>query len=229
MNLPKGSSMDAYTDRLSEYLDDEDLDSLDRARIEDHLETCSACRAVLAELRDVSARAGTLTDGAPAADLWPGVVARIATIPIGRPAARRISFTIPQLVAASLALMLLTGVMVWVARIGGTRVDIEPMAAAPGGDPRVTPAVEIADFADVSFDAAVADLEKALAAGRDTLDPQTVRVLEENLRAIDRAIDQSREALIDDPANLFLNTHLAAARQRKLALLRSATALATKG
>jgi hypothetical protein len=56
-----------------------------------------------------------------------------------------------------------------------------------------------------------------------------VRVLEDNLGAIDRAIEQSRQALGADPANLFLNTHLAAARQRKLALLRSATALATKG
>jgi tetratricopeptide (TPR) repeat protein len=224
--------MDAYTDRLSEYLDGEDLDSSDRAEIEDHLETCPACRAVLAELRDVTARAGTLHDRIPDGDLWPGIAARIdsaRTIPFEGRAARRISFTIPQVVAASLALMLLSGAMVWVSRIGGTRVDIEPIAAAPGRDQRVIADVAMADFADAQYDDAVADLEKALAAGRDTLDPQTVRVLEENLGAIDRAIEQSRQALSADPANLFLNTHLAAARQRKLALLRSATALATKG
>ena len=52
-------------------------------------------------------------------------------------------------------------------------------------------------------------------------------MLEENLLAIDRAIEQSRAALTKDPANRFLNTHLASARQRKLALLRSATALAS--
>ena len=223
--------MDVYTERLSDYLDNEDLDSRARAEIESHLGRCPECRAVLAELRDVTARAGTLADGVPAADLWPGIAARIdaaRAIPFRAPAGRRISFTIPQLVAASLALMLLSGVMVWVARIGGTRVDIEPIAAAPGSGQRVNADVVMADFADASYDQAVADLEQALAAGRDSLDPQTVRVLEENLRAIDWAIEQSRQALSADPANLFLNSHLAAARQRKLALLRSATALATK-
>jgi hypothetical protein len=54
-------------------------------------------------------------------------------------------------------------------------------------------------------------------------------VLEENLAAIDRAIDQSRRALAADPANVYLNTHLASARQQKIALLRRASALATMG
>ena len=223
--------MDAYTDRLSEYLDGEDVESADRAGIEAHLETCPACRTVLAELRVVTARARALHDGTPESDLWPDIAARIdsaRTIAFKPRAARRISFTIPQLVAASLALMLLSGVLVWVSTIGGSRVNIEPIAAAPGRDERGIADVAMADFADAQYDAAVADLETALAAGRDTLDAQTVRVIEENLRAIDRAIEQSRQALSTDPANLFLNTHLATTRQRKLALLRSATALATK-
>ena len=54
--------------------------------------------------------------------------------------------------------------------------------------------------------------------------PQTVRVLERTCEAIDRAIEQCREALAADPANVYLNSHLAEARQRKLALLRRATA-----
>ena len=52
-----------------------------------------------------------------------------------------------------------------------------------------------------------------------------VRVLEQSLQSIDAAIQQCREALAKDPANPYLNSHLAAARQRKLALLRRATAL----
>ena len=44
--------------------------------------------------------------------------------------------------------------------------------------------------------------------------------------AIDEAIEQSRKALKADPANLYLNNHFAASRNRKLALLRRATALA---
>jgi hypothetical protein len=80
---------------------------------------------------------------------------------------------------------------------------------------------------DPQYDGAVADLERTLAEGRDRLDPETIRVLEQNLDAIDKAIDQCRRALEADPANSFLNNHLVSARQRKLALLRRATALTT--
>ena len=80
---------------------------------------------------------------------------------------------------------------------------------------------------DPRYEDAVQDLERTLADGRGRLDPETVRVLEQNLATIDKAIAQSRQALEADPGNIFLNTHLMSARQRKLALLRRATALTT--
>ena len=80
-------------------------------------------------------------------------------------------------------------------------------------------------FADPRYDDAIADLQQSLEAGRAKLDPETVRVLEANLAVIDRAIEQSRRALADDPMNVYLNSHLAAAKKRKLALLRRASAL----
>jgi len=89
--------------------------------------------------------------------------------------------------------------------------------------------VRPANFADEHYDEAVADLQKTLESGRQALDAETIRVLEENLAAIDRAIDQSRRALAADPANIYLNTHLASARQKKIALLRRASALASMG
>ena len=81
-------------------------------------------------------------------------------------------------------------------------------------------------FADPNYDQAVADLEKMLETGRSRLDPETVRILEDNLRTIDQAIEQSRKALRADPASVYLNNHFAASRNRKLALLRRASALA---
>ena len=81
-------------------------------------------------------------------------------------------------------------------------------------------------FADPNYDQAVADLEKMLEANRSRLDPETVRILEANLQTIDQAIDQSRKALRADPANVYLNNHFAASRNRKIALLRRASALA---
>jgi hypothetical protein len=52
-----------------------------------------------------------------------------------------------------------------------------------------------------------------------------VRVIEQNLAAIDRAIAQAQGALLADPANLYLNTHLAETMRRKLELLRRAATL----
>ena len=224
---------DSFTDRLSEYLDGE-LSPPDRATVEAHLTQCSECRSTLEDLRGVVSQAALLQDTGPARELWSGIAARIT--PGGRPRARvsafrraitsGLSFTLPQLAAAGLALMVLSGGLVWMARSGDPRVDFEPINAQT--DP-VTPMIAAANFADPHYDEAIADLERTLEAGRTKLDPETVRVLEENLRSIDRAIDQCRRALATDPANVYLNTHLAAARQRKLALLLRATTLATLG
>jgi hypothetical protein len=218
---------DAFTSRLSDYLDDEDVDARDRAGIEAHLRTCEACRAALDQLREVRQRAGSLPDVLPVSDLWPGIARRIdapgqvVSFPVRTP--RRISFTIPQFIAASLALMVVSGGMVWLSRAGGPLTDVPPISAS---DRARVPEIAPANFADTQYDQAVADLERTLQVERGRLDPETIRVLEANLAAIDRAIEQSRQALEADPASLFLNAHLAAARQRKLALLRRASALA---
>ena len=80
-------------------------------------------------------------------------------------------------------------------------------------------------LADDQYDAAVADLEKALKLGRGKLDTATIAIVEQNLQTIDQAIAQAREALSADPANSYLTGHLVEARRRKLDLLRRATAL----
>ena len=80
-------------------------------------------------------------------------------------------------------------------------------------------------LADDQYDAAVADLEKALKQGRGKLDASTIAVVEQNLQTIDQAIAQAREALATDPANTYLSSHLVEARRRKLDLLRRATEL----
>jgi tetratricopeptide (TPR) repeat protein len=226
---------DLFTDRLSDYLDGEELSATERAAIEAHLATCDACQTTLAELEEVAVRGRTLPDTAPVADLWAGVAGRLApprtVLPFARPLHRRFSFTLPQLVAAGLALMVLSGGLVWVARLGDPRASLPP-AVAKAPDANVLPEHEERPpiprvaFADANYDQAVTDLEKMLADNRNRLDPQTVQILEDNLRTIDQAIEQSRKALRADPANVYLNNHFAASRNRKLALLRRASALA---
>ena len=217
---------DIWTDRLSEYIDDE-LAGAERAALDAHLTSCRECGDAIAELRAVAERARHLSGRPPKRDLWPGIEARLARPGVARGAklndARRFSFTMPQLVAAGLALMVMSGGGMWVLLHGGRATSMPPVAATDtAGEPvRVVPA----GAAGEGYDEAIADLQRALEAGRSQLDAATITVLESNLKAIDSAIAESQRALARDQDNVYLNNHLAAARQRKLALLRRATAL----
>ncbi len=227
--------VDEWTARLSDYVDDE-LDPAAKQALEQHLASCRACADAVAELRQVVARAGALEDRAPAADLWPGIAERIA--PVRAPAVvsigagrrdwlhRRFAVSAPQLAAACVASMVVSGSVAW--QLGSrsspaarpsAQAAAEGVAEAPQGD------IVAIDFADAQYDAAVADLQRALAAGRHQLDPETVRILEHNLSLIDQAIAQARRALAADPANTYLTKHLVDSRRRKLDLLRRAAAL----
>ena len=217
---------DEWTDRLSEYLDDE-LPADARTALEAHLRHCAACGAVLADLKRIVTRARGLDDRAPDHDLWPGIAARIGVAPAApdvvalHTGRRRWSFSLPQLAAAGVALMVLSGGAAWLLLPsagpvpGTTGVPVPTgvtLAVSPGAAPR-------------GYDAAVADLERVLDAGRGRLDTTTVKVIERNLATIDSAIAQAQRAVAADSANLYLNSHLADTMRRKLELLRQAAAL----
>jgi hypothetical protein len=173
-----------------------------------------------------------LKDVAPATDLWPGIQSRLAAAG-ARQRARVVSFTLPQLAMAATLLIAVSAGVSWLAlgqRAGNAATTPQPVIRAVV-EPRDTqqPDVQRATFADAQYDAAVADLERVLREESERLDPQTVMVIERNLRAIDEAIHEARAALDADPANTYLNSHLADARRRKLELLRRAAGLSTTG
>lgn len=216
---------DQWMDRLSEYADGE-LEVAEVAQLEAHLRDCADCRAVLDDLRAVVARAGALEDREPATDLWPNIAERIqgradiTPITSGRRQRRRIAFTLPQLAAAGLAVTLLGSGAVWAALQRGD----EPSSAVVV--PVTAPAVPEASAAE-TYGTAIADLEAALRDPRTSLDTATVRVLEESLRAIDRAIAEAQTALDEDPASRYLQDHLSFTMRRKLELLNQAATLVT--
>jgi len=214
---------DQWTDRLSEYLDGE-LAGTERTAFEAHLASCDACRTTLDELRRVVTNARALDDRPPAADLWPAVAARIglSARSQARPMARRFSFSVPQLAAASVVLALLSGGAAWL--LGRRGAVATPPLVVSERTPTLLNAVVYPG--DARYAAQVADLERALARGRGQLDTATVRVIERNLRIIDRAIRNAQSALAADPANSYLNLHLAQEMRRKLELLRQAATLA---
>ena len=178
---------------------------------------------------DVLVRAiGQWREETPARDLWPGVMARLDTTAMS-PRRRQIAFTLPQLAMAASLLIAVASGLTWIAARpdAPAKQDIVVAQNEPNG--LVEGDVQNANFADAQFNAAVSDLEQILRDERDRLDPRTVLVIERNLKAIDDAIQEARMALNDDPANTYLNSHLADARRRKLELLRHATTLASAG
>jgi hypothetical protein len=209
---------DQWTDRLSDYLDG-DLAEVEKAALEAHLVTCAACRETLAGLRRIVVRARSLEDRSPSRDLWSGIAARIGAGV--SPARRRLTFSVPQLLAAGIALALLSGGSAWLLHPDSARMAAVPLARSTV--PVAT--VGSTSAAARSYDSAVDDLERILAEGRGRLDSTTVRVLEQNLALIDRAIAQAQRAVAADSANVYLNTHLAETMRRKIDLLRQAAAL----
>jgi anti-sigma factor RsiW len=220
-----------WTERLSDYLDDE-LSVSERAALEAHLAGCRECAATLAELRQVVAAAATLPDRPPERDLWPAIAVAVAAerrdadgiIPLQgrsgrRGAGRRYSFSLPQLAAAGVVLALLSG---------GTALVLLDRAESAGSavavaESRAASAAMLASLPGPAYESAVLELERILEEGRDRLEPETVRVLEENLRIIDDAIAEARRAIETDPANGFLGRHLTEHMRRKLDLLRMAS------
>lgn len=79
-----------------------------------------------------------------------------------------------------------------------------------------------------TYDAEIARLRAVVAARRSSLDTATVSVIEHNLKIIDGAIAQCREALLKDPASRFLMQSLNDALDTKIQLLRTAASLPSR-
>jgi hypothetical protein len=216
---------DDISEKLSDYLDDE-LTPTERQAVETHLQQCEECAATLSDLRRIAGAAAALRDTPPSTDLWPDIAARMASGPraAAPPARRRVAFTAPQLVAASLLLVALSGwLAVRVLSPAPPRQTAATGSNQPGGGSggSLTPVA----FDDQQYDAAIRDLQEAIDHGRSRLDPETVAAVERNLRLIDQAVDDARRALAADPSSGYLSGYMVQTRQRKLELLRQVAVL----
>jgi anti-sigma factor RsiW len=234
---------DPWIERISASIDGL-LSEAEEQALHAHLDECAECNRMATELRDVVAAAHLATDVEPARDLWPGIaagisggatagapvsVARVRVTPLrgaGRTAraARRFSFSVPQLAAAAVVLMAVSGAAVWLV---GNRPDTPAVAAgtiiqSAGGETRSTRTVATR-IEPPEYDADVADLERALEQNRAQLDPATVEVIERSLEAIDLAIEDARRALAADPGNPYLHRQLDNTMRKKIDVLRRAT------
>jgi anti-sigma factor RsiW len=216
---------DHLGERLSAYLDGE-LDGEALAAANAHLAVCAECGAALEGLRRLARRARTLEDRPPERDLWSGIASRLSVeqasgiLPLRR---RRFAFSLPQLAAASLAVVALSsGAAILLTR--GARAPSFPEASPTAVT--VAPAGLASAKGIQSYGVAIRDLEATLAARRSILDTATIRAVEQSLAVIDHAIRQAEAALAQDPNNMYLNNHLEHALDRKLEVLRRVTSMA---
>jgi anti-sigma factor RsiW len=226
---------DAWTDRLSEYLDGEMADG-ERAGLDSHIAQCEACRTTLHELRAVVQQAAALPHREPARDLWGGILDTIRTaadptvvpFPALLPGRRRFSLSVPQLAAAGLAITAISAGSMWFALRGpssGSGMTSPPpsLSAANGTDESA--GARLVSNVEDNYEGAIRELELALATTRASLDPRTVEVIEQNLLIIDAAIAEARAALADDPSDIDLYRYLDGTLMKKIDLLRRATSL----
>ena len=228
-----------WIDQFSEYLDG-NLAAEPRRAVEGHLAGCSSCRSILHDLEALVAEAGTLGDSSPKRDLWPEIAVAIGEgievapdprddvieLPTARsaPAAQPgISFSAPQLAAASVVLVVASAALTWWAGPGvasrGVASPLPPVESQTAFVADVgAPAPELATELEV--------LEQALEGAWGRLEPNTVRILEKNLGVIERAIEESIRALAVDPGNAFLLEHLDRAYREKATYLREAADIA---
>ena len=196
------------------------LDPEAEGQVREHLDECFHCREELEALTELLDGLGDLdVEAQPSRDLWPQIAWRMEGAKTrshpGR--GRRVNLPAWQLLAAGIALIVISGGSVWAFLSG--RME----AGAPLGSAQQAPALLVGwEEAYGGYDQAVTELETVLERGREVLDPETVRVLEENLQTIDRAIQEAGEALMQDPASTALQRFLADNLRKKVELLRQA-------
>jgi hypothetical protein len=162
---------------------------------------------------------------APARDLWPHVRAGIdSRASLAFPQRRGLwSWRTGGLAAAAAVLVMTTAIVT--ARVVGKAAPAGTSVAATDAALGESSVIAVAAV-DQSFRPTVNELTAALAASRGKLAPATVTRVEYNLRLIDAAIGEVRDALARDPGNAALVQMLTTTYRQKVDLLRRATELA---
>jgi len=203
-------------EQLSEWIDGQ-LSPEEGRAVETHLSLCTVCSERHVRLQSLIGAARELpTEIEPPAALWSDVRARIVP-PHSRNGQRWL------LAAAALFLVALSSA------VTAVLVRRPPVIIVRHGSPAVATVASALPApvrsVDADYAGAIRELNESLAEHRGQLDPTTVAKVEASLHVIDLAIEEARQALAADPSNLTLHDLLAASYERKVELLRRASAL----
>jgi anti-sigma factor RsiW len=172
-----------------------------------HVNTCAQCRGEVEALRSMLARVSALPRSiAPERNLRPHIWAKTEQRTLWQ-------WRYP-LAAAAIALIAISSIVTLLLTRGpNTSVTVRPDAQPAG-----------VNFVAIEqkYTSELEQLQQVLRQNRDELAPETVQILEDNVRVIDSAINEARAALANDPGSVTLKEMLSSAYQRKVDLLKQA-------
>lgn len=202
----------------------------ERTAVAAHVAGCDACRTEVAQLTGLLLEARALPESVePEHDLWPGIRDRVEAERVLQPDFRGASTRKGSwgrrlaLATAAVGLMASSSALtLFLTRSSDDAPAVVPVATTNGG---VEDGLRLVGDMERGYASTVEELETMLELRRSELQPATVAVIEENLRIIDRAIEEAGQALAQDPANVDLARTLSSAYRQKVELLGRAVRL----
>ena len=201
-----------------------------RRRVDAHVRQCQRCQLDESQLSHLLTAVGQLPQAIqPRRDLWPAISTRIVQPQADQkdPQAARWEPT-PQvfpgshwmaLAAALLLLVVSASVMIHLLDGASTQAERNRTIGLVRSDVGSLAWQEF-ETAETEYRKITDELLRGLESRRSGLSEETVRIVEESLLSIDRAIGQARAALRTDPANGGLANKLGRIYRKKVDFLR---------
>jgi anti-sigma factor RsiW len=226
---------------LNDYAD-ASLDPVERARVEEHLAACAACRQTVEDLRAILGAASELELREPPVRAWARLERAIKLEPAParssdrtwrgafRPASAGLKA--PRYIFAGLAAaaMLVLATAVGLRYVPTRRVEA-PVATPAGADNANAAGAAAQSIetelrqAESHYENAIKGLEAIASSEQSELDPRTAATLQKNLAVIDQAISESRAAVRSQPASEPAQQSLIDGFKTKIGLLQDTVAL----
>jgi anti-sigma factor RsiW len=197
------------------------------AELQQHIDSCDECRALLRDLEKIRGAAQSLDAMAPPDHVWLQIAGRlrqegrVADRPSAQPSNRHQYAWLA--IAAALVLAVGASLFVVFPRQRASSGSVQQSNAAASD--AVQSGVEDLRQAEQLLQSGVSKLKEGLGSDEQALPAAVTATLDSNLQILDQAIAESSTALQREPQNAAARNSLFDALQRKISLLQDTIAL----
>jgi len=211
---------------LSAFADDE-VSADERQQVRTHLSDCHDCRGLVQDLTRLRTTARGLGSIAPPDYVWLEVAGGMTRdAPSGQSGSDQGSRrAVAQWIGLTAALVLITLAVYSAPGLGVPATPDPPVEAETPVAGSVDSIAEEMRLALEHYENAISELETLVESDTDVMDPELAAAIRQNVDLIDRAIAESRTALVDDPTSQPVRDSLFEALRRKVAVLQSTVQL----